>query len=166
MNIDMNVVREKLDKRRRWNIEHLDDPHKYNAGIVQALMIINDIATGNNLVDGYLGDSYSYSDMDMYELGKKIADGTVLELPLDPEIDAVMRHYGGAGDFRKVIYPDGCVRICIRESVAVQLRKATGKIMEDKGWDGNRVNDYIENGITDAPSYELEDGNENDQKNS
>ena len=127
MNYDK--LRDAINERRKWNMEHMPEPNLVNNGLVQALILIDDIERGDGVTS--MGTSViSYSRRKIHEI---VNDTSNLILEDHDPFKELLEPLGYLGDVVDVIYPDGVEELCVEESVAKIMIEAMGKAMLENG---------------------------------
>lgn len=126
--MDIEKLKEAINERRKWNMEHLPKPNLVNHGLVQALNLIADLERNDGAAIG--GSMMAYSRKRIHEIAN---DPQNLIIESTDPFTAILEPLGYSNDVLDVIYPDGVQETCVETSVAKIVIEAMGKAMLEKG---------------------------------
>jgi hypothetical protein len=137
--LEIEKLKEAIDERRKWNMEHLPEPNLVNHGLVQALNLIADLERGDSAAMG--NSMMAYSRKRIHEIAND-PQNLIIE-SADP-FTAMLEPLGYSDDVFDVIYPDGVRETCVETSVAKIVIECIGKAMLEKGtFTQEEYEDYI-----------------------
>jgi len=154
--VNYDKLKDAINERRKWNMEHLLFPNLVNNGLVQALALIDSIDRKDGVT--FMGSPMiAYSRKRIREIAKdkknyirKSDNGGFLD---------VLKPLGCDGDIVDVVYPDGTEELCIEESVADMMCEAMGRAMLENGTlTQEEYEEYIDDPFIydDEEDYKLE----------
>ena len=132
MEVYTDIIIRKLNEMKDWNIENVQSPNLFNAGLSQAIGIVNAISRGEDPKPERCIGVHACSDLDMHVLKKEIESGRVISIPLTGKLGELFLSIGSEDDSIWAVFPDGTERICLRENVSSCLKYTMERCIETK----------------------------------